>query len=30
MVRDGRLDPDGEQFKAFVVDSTPNVNKYTG
>ncbi len=30
VVRDGRLDPDGEQFKAFVVDSTPNVNKYTG
>ena len=29
-VRDGRLDPDGEQFKAFVVDSTPNVNNYTG
>src|SRR3954470_20209052 len=30
VVRGGRLDPDGEQFKAFVVDSTPNVNKYTG
>ncbi len=29
-VRDGRLDPDGEQFKAFVLDSTPNVNNYTG
>jgi hypothetical protein len=30
VVRGGRLDPDGEQFKAFVVDDTPNVNKYTG
>jgi hypothetical protein len=30
VVRDGRLDPDGEQFKAFVVDDTPNVNNYTG
>src|SRR3954452_12253889 len=30
VVRGGRLDPDGEQFKAFIVDGTPNVNKYTG
>jgi hypothetical protein len=30
VVRHGLLDPDGEQFKAFVVDNTPNINKYTG
>ncbi len=29
-VSGGRLDPDGEQFKAFIVDDTPNVNNYTG
>src|SRR3954451_9066882 len=29
-VSGGRLNPAGQQLKAFVVDGTPNVNTYTG